>query len=216
MFPSNQHSHKSRHNLSVNGLLQAITALIHRASNFKIKISQFQPKTYSLIFPNKTQLSSAQLNPKLQTLTLTMEVGSLHDMYCIWSPIRSSSSPNCNRPLLVHSRVSISARKNNLNLVTSSSRSLRPRNLCAASNSDTLVAGSRKEEEGKYGGVASKKDEDGDFGDLKSWMHKNGLPPCKVVLKERPSHDQKHRPIHYVAASEDLQVKLQKKFFWLF
>lgn len=145
-----------------------------------------------------------------------MEVGSLHDMYCIWSPIRSSSSPNCNRPLLVHSRVSISARKNNLNLVTSSSRSLRPRNLCAASNSDTLVAGSRKEEEGKYGGVASKKDEDGDFGDLKSWMHKNGLPPCKVVLKERPSHDQKHRPIHYVAASEDLQVKLQKKFFWLF
>ncbi|KAG2714790.1 hypothetical protein I3760_03G045000 [Carya illinoinensis] len=37
-------------------------------------------------------------------------------------------------------------------------------------------------------------------------MHKNGLPPCKVVLKERPSHDEKHRSIHYVAASEDLQA----------
>lgn len=37
-------------------------------------------------------------------------------------------------------------------------------------------------------------------------MHKNGLPPCKVVLKERPSHDKKLRPIHYVAASEDLQA----------
>ncbi|EEF50946.1 conserved hypothetical protein [Ricinus communis] len=37
-------------------------------------------------------------------------------------------------------------------------------------------------------------------------MHKNGLPPCKVVLKERPSHDAKLRPIHYVAASEDLQT----------
>lgn len=50
----------------------------------------------------------------------------------------------------------------------------------------------------------SKKEED--FGDLKSWMHKNGLPPCKVLLKEKPSHNEKHRPIHYVAASEDLQA----------
>lgn len=68
-------------------------------------------------------------------------------------------------------------------------------NLCLASASDTLVTGSRKE-------LSSKKDDE----DLKSWMHKNGLPPCKVVLKERPSHDEKLRPIHYVAASEDLQV----------
>ncbi|KAK1319344.1 hypothetical protein QJS10_CPB04g01761 [Acorus calamus] len=37
-------------------------------------------------------------------------------------------------------------------------------------------------------------------------MHENGLPPCKVVLREKQSHDEKHRPIHYVAASEDLQV----------
>ena len=42
--------------------------------------------------------------------------------------------------------------------------------------------------------------------DLKSWMHANGLPPCKVMLKEKPSHNPKYRPIHYVAASEDLQV----------
>lgn len=41
---------------------------------------------------------------------------------------------------------------------------------------------------------------------MQSWMHKNGLPPCKVVLKDRPSHDEKHKPIHSVAASEDLQV----------
>lgn len=60
-----------------------------------------------------------------------------------------------------------------------------------------MVAGSRE--------VVSKKEED--LGDLKSWMHKNGLPPCKVILKEKPSHNAKHRPIHYVAASEDLQVK---------
>lgn len=42
--------------------------------------------------------------------------------------------------------------------------------------------------------------------DLKSWMHSNGLPLCKVVLKEKPSHNSNHRPIHYVAASEDLQA----------
>lgn len=120
-----------------------------------------------------------------------MEVGSLHDR-CIWSPIRSSSP---HRPLVVHSMVvSISARKKNLG-------SLRRRSSCPASSSETLVAGSRKEE----------------FADLKSWMHKNGLPPCKVVLKERPSHDEKHRPIHYVAASEDLQVKREMwNSLWFF
>ncbi|PON46316.1 Rubisco LSMT, substrate-binding domain containing protein [Parasponia andersonii] len=131
-----------------------------------------------------------------------MEVGSMHDR-CIWSPIPSSSSPN-RPPFLLHSRVSISPRRKNPSLLTSSScRSFRRRNFCSASssssssNSDTLVAaGSREEEEGEEGG----------FVDLKSWMHKNGLPPCKVVLRERPSHDEKHRPIHYVAASQDLQV----------
>jgi hypothetical protein len=69
------------------------------------------------------------------------------------------------------------------------------RNLCSASNSDTLVAATGK-----------KRNEDDN--DLKTWMHKNGLPPCKVVLKDKPSHDDSHKPIHYVAASEDLQVCL--------
>ena len=39
-------------------------------------------------------------------------------------------------------------------------------------------------------------------------MHKNGLPPCKVVLEEKASHDMNHWPIRYVAASEDLEVIL--------
>lgn len=69
----------------------------------------------------------------------------------------------------------------------------RRRGLCSASNSDTLVAAAAK----KHG-------EDGT--DLKTWMHKNGLPPCKVVLKDKPSLDDSLKPIHYVAASEDLQV----------
>ncbi|XP_045791070.1 ribulose-1,5 bisphosphate carboxylase/oxygenase large subunit N-methyltransferase, chloroplastic [Trifolium pratense] len=68
----------------------------------------------------------------------------------------------------------------------------RRRGLCSASNSDTLVAAAGK-----------KRNEDDN--DLKTWMHKNGLPPCKVVLKDKPSHDDSHKPIHYVAASEDLQ-----------
>lgn len=43
---------------------------------------------------------------------------------------------------------------------------------------------------------------------MKSWMHSKGLPPCKVGLRDKPSpsHDNKHRPIHYVVASEDLEV----------
>ncbi|PKA55493.1 Protein SET domain group 40 [Apostasia shenzhenica] len=67
---------------------------------------------------------------------------------------------------------------------------------CAA---DTLLAGERREEE--RGG-----DRAADGRDLKSWLIREGLPPCKVVLRERPSHDVKHRPIRYVAASEDLQA----------
>ncbi|KAE9612554.1 hypothetical protein Lal_00005797 [Lupinus albus] len=70
-------------------------------------------------------------------------------------------------------------------------RALRRTSYCSASNSDTLVAPKKEEEE---------------HGDLKCWMHKHGLPPCKVVLKEKPSLDNTHKPIHYVAASEDLQV----------
>nr|GMC97382.1 ribulose-1,5 bisphosphate carboxylase/oxygenase large subunit N-methyltransferase, chloroplastic isoform X1 [Ipomoea batatas] len=80
--------------------------------------------------------------------------------------------------------------------------------MCSASNSETLVAGSPSPNgHHKSHEVVTVKSEDHDLGDLKSWMHNNGLPPCKVVLDERPSHNAKHRPIHYVAASEDLQVR---------
>ncbi|KAF5179197.1 Rubisco methyltransferase family protein [Thalictrum thalictroides] len=37
-------------------------------------------------------------------------------------------------------------------------------------------------------------------------MHSKGLPTCKVDLKEKSSHDQKLIPIHYVVASQDLEV----------
>lgn len=117
---------------------------------------------------------------------------------CISFPIRSfSSSPHSTT---VPSMVLIPVRKNRR--LASSFRSIRRRNHCSASSSDTLVAGSRMEN-GKPGEAVRKKDEE--VGDLKSWMHKNGLPPCKVLLKERPSHDER-RPIHYVAASEELQA----------
>lgn len=76
--------------------------------------------------------------------------------------------------------------------------------MCSASSSETLVAGTRKDD-GKSLEAVSKKEKD-EFGDLKTWMHKNGLPPCKVLLKEKPSHDANYRPIQYVAASEDLQA----------
>ncbi|KAK4360802.1 hypothetical protein RND71_019754 [Anisodus tanguticus] len=70
--------------------------------------------------------------------------------------------------------------------------------MCSASSSDTLVEGRKSLE------VANKKEDE--YEDLKSWMHENGLPPCKVVIKDRPSHNAKHLPIHYVTASQDLQA----------
>lgn len=125
-----------------------------------------------------------------------MEVSSsLQAYYASVSPIRSLP-----RSFSVVPRVSLSSScKSCLNL-TSSFRVLRFKNRCCAS-SDTLIAASR-EDDVKV--IEASSDESTD--DLKSWMHSNGLPPCKVVLKERPSHDSKHRPIHYVAASEDLQA----------
>ncbi|GJU03074.1 hypothetical protein Tco_1113412 [Tanacetum coccineum] len=71
------------------------------------------------------------------------------------------------------------------------------RNTCLASGSSSSLT------------VASKKDkecvQEGEEDDLKSWMHNNGLPPCKVVLKDRIGYDSRHPSIHYVAASEDLK-----------
>ncbi|KAL0728133.1 hypothetical protein Bca4012_024226 [Brassica carinata] len=77
--------------------------------------------------------------------------------------------------------------------------------LCvSSSSSDTLVAGGSPKENERQSKVSSRKEGD-DSEDLKLWMDKKGLPPCKILLKERPAHDQKHKPIHYVATSEDLQ-----------
>ncbi|KAL6960455.1 hypothetical protein U1Q18_038218 [Sarracenia purpurea var. burkii] len=121
-----------------------------------------------------------------------MDVAYLQHNKCISSPIR----PPIPRPLSILSRASISIRRSR-----GSANSIRPRNMCSASSSDTLVTETRKKDAKE---VVSKKEDE--FGDLKTWMHKNGLPSCKVVLKERSSHDAKHRPIHYVAASEDLQA----------
>lgn len=102
---------------------------------------------------------------------------------CISTPFRPP-------PRIPHSRVAtaISLDKKPRNV-------RKCRNMCAASNSDTIL---------KSSGITSKKEEN--FGDLKAWMEKNGLPPSKVVLKDRPSHDSNHHSIHYVAANEDLQV----------
>ncbi|CAO2833221.1 unnamed protein product [Amaranthus hypochondriacus] len=101
------------------------------------------------------------------------------------SPIPSSS-----RFLTSLSRISINSPKFNL---TSSFK-----NRCSVSRSpDILVAESSEEN----GSVSEEREID-----LKTWMHANGLPPCKVILKERPSHNTSHKPIHYVAASEDLQA----------
>ncbi|XP_057844324.2 fructose-bisphosphate aldolase-lysine N-methyltransferase, chloroplastic [Cryptomeria japonica] len=65
---------------------------------------------------------------------------------------------------------------------------------------DTLAAESQQTERASQVKCAAQDDVD-----LKSWMHKHGLPPCKVELRERASKDGKHKPIHYVAASENLQ-----------
>lgn len=114
---------------------------------------------------------------------------------CVSLPIRSF-------PL---SRVSSLPRWRYTNLVSSSPSVPLRSMFVSASSSDTLVAGGSPKEDERQSKVSSRKDGD-DSEDLKFWMDKNGLPPCKVVLKERPAHDHKHKPIHYVAASEDLQV----------
>lgn len=115
---------------------------------------------------------------------------------CISSPLRlwtHRTSPS------TASRVPILFRNQRRN-----ARLHRFRNVSSASNSDTLLAGRVEEEKKRSKDVASNKGDE--YGDLKAWMHNNGLPPCKVFLRDRPSHDAKHSPIHYVAASEDLQA----------
>ncbi|XP_021743235.1 histone-lysine N-methyltransferase setd3-like [Chenopodium quinoa] len=110
------------------------------------------------------------------------------------SPIRSSP-----RFVTSFSRISFSSSyKFNLN---SSFRVIRLKNRCSISSSADIFVASK--ENGKR--IEEEDAEEREF-DLKSWMHSNGLPPCKVVLKEKPSHNSNHRPIHYVAASEELQA----------
>ncbi|XP_047314066.1 actin-histidine N-methyltransferase-like [Impatiens glandulifera] len=111
---------------------------------------------------------------------------------CISSPIR----PTPERPISLLTAGSLLFRRSTRNCSSITHKNY----FCAASSSDTVVAGSRNEERK----VSSKKEDE--VTDLKLWMHKNGLPPCKVVLNERPSNDEKLCPIHYVAASEDLQA----------
>lgn len=129
-----------------------------------------------------------------------MDVAYLQQTKCIFNfnPIYSSSQ---NRPVSVHSKASIT---NSRDYQHNARRSIRwgSRNICLASSSDTLVSGKSSSPT-----VASKKDKQfEEEEDLKSWMHKNGLPPCKVVLKDRQAYDSRHPPIHYVAASEDLKA----------
>ncbi|KAJ7552901.1 hypothetical protein O6H91_06G075700 [Diphasiastrum complanatum] len=42
--------------------------------------------------------------------------------------------------------------------------------------------------------------------DLLQWMHNQGLPPCKIQLKEWITHNGMGKPIHYVAASQDVHA----------
>ncbi|KAJ8750317.1 hypothetical protein K2173_014232 [Erythroxylum novogranatense] len=79
-------------------------------------------------------------------------------------------------------------------------------NCCRASSSDTLLADNSSGAKRSRGVSSVKGGSEEEFADFKEWMHKHGLPPCNVVLKERPSHDSKHKPIHYVAASRDLEA----------
>lgn len=74
----------------------------------------------------------------------------------------------------------------------------RRRSVWLGCSAETLVAGASN-----AGSTSSRAAEEVD---MKSWMHSMGLPPCKVELRERSAHDRKHRPIHYVVASEDLEV----------
>ncbi len=64
--------------------------------------------------------------------------------------------------------------------------------------------------------VQSRKQEHERGIDLKEWMHEQGLPECKVALAEASPWDNdggggKSKPIHYVVASEELQVRERRQ-----
>ncbi|MQM09229.1 hypothetical protein Taro_042097 [Colocasia esculenta] len=127
------------------------------------------------------------------------------DLAALQSPCFSSPIPSTSRRMLFSS-VPVAY----LSLLRCHVRShryagVRRRNLClSCGRAEALVAGTRNEEVTSHASLQKEK-EPGTVG-LKSWLHSQGLPPCKVVLKERASLDGKHQPIHYVAASEDLQA----------
>lgn len=56
--------------------------------------------------------------------------------------------------------------------------------------------------------IAKSKKEEHESGiDLKQWMEEQGLPKCNVALVEHQlAEGDKGKPIHYVVASQDLQV----------
>ncbi|KAG2279753.1 hypothetical protein Bca52824_050973 [Brassica carinata] len=78
------------------------------------------------------------------------------------------------------SRVSSLPRWRNRNLI-SSPQPLPHRTLCcSASSSGTLLEGGSPKEEDRQSKVSSKGD---DSEDLKLWMDKKGLPPCKLMIR---------------------------------
>lgn len=81
----------------------------------------------------------------------------------------------------------------------------------ACSLNNTLTAA-----DGQGYTVQSRKQEHERSIDLKEWMHEQGLPECKVALAEASPWDNdgrggKSKPIHYVVASEELQVRERRQ-----
>ncbi|OAY78829.1 Histone-lysine N-methyltransferase setd3 [Ananas comosus] len=122
------------------------------------------------------------------------------DVAHLLGPRFFSSVPSPSRPPRPHSPRAWSSIYPKIPNRCAPPRSRRRRSVRFVSRAETLVAGPQREE-GRSQALKG-----AEVGDLKAWLHAHGLPPCKVVLRERPSPDGKHRPIHYVAASEDLQA----------
>ncbi|KAM7267296.1 hypothetical protein ACFE04_009462 [Oxalis oulophora] len=90
---------------------------------------------------------------------------------------------------------------------SSSIRLIRRSSSCSASSSSSSSSLKQSNSNSKNKSVVNnKKRDDNDEIELQSWMHQNGMPPCKVVIKERESNDSKHPSIHYIAASEVLKA----------